>query len=197
MSYIGNDWSFGCKTTNRNPETGIRYGIISDDIMMDTLLDIAEFIYACTCPHCGNELPEGWETDPKTGKDTRNCPACSENIADGYEWSEYPIDRVFDEDGVKGRVSDLGEAWCFESPYYTRACFASPCAPGAVVLSEPHPDGPKAYCFPHDWYDSEVAPYPVYQVSDDTEVVAPPEPSVDQATEWAKHLWKEQRDRTD
>lgn len=50
---------------------------------------------------------------------------------------------------------------------------SAPCAPGAGYLSNPCPDGPKTYCFGHDWFENDVAPYPVYRV-DTGELVPPP-----------------------
>jgi hypothetical protein len=56
------------------------------------------------------------------------------------------------------------------SPYYTRGNFCSPCVPGGVSLESDNPDGAKAYCLGHDWFENGVAPYTGYMVADDSVV---------------------------
>ncbi len=68
---------------------------------------------------------------------------------------------------------DDSDVFILLSPYFTRAQFCSPCAPGACHLSNPTEDGERAYCFGHDWFEDDVAPYPVYSVKTG-ELVAPP-----------------------
>ena len=60
-----------------------------------------------------------------------------------------------------------------KSPFYTRAQFCSPCAPGACYLLDSDDRHEKAYCFGHDWFEGEIAPYHVYRVDDDTLVMPP------------------------
>lgn len=63
------------------------------------------------------------------------------------------------------------DIFIMRSPYYTRARFCSPCAPGACHLENPTEDGERAYCFGHDWFEDELAPYPVYRVDNDEQVL--------------------------
>lgn len=54
---------------------------------------------------------------------------------------------------------------------WTFAQFCSPCVPGAGSLDNPVEDGAKTYCLDHDWFDGGVAPYPVFRVADDKQMV--------------------------
>lgn len=110
----------------------------------------------------------------------------------------FDSDDAFAEEAIGGINLDDGEykatqghddcdVFILESPYYTRAQFCSPCAPGAAYLRNPCEDGPKAYCFDPSWFrpwnDDQVTgeyggertscPYPVWRVSDDELVFQP------------------------
>jgi hypothetical protein len=63
-----------------------------------------------------------------------------------------------------------------KSPYYSLAQFCSPCVPGAGNLESEDEDGVKTYCLSHDWFEDGKAPYKVYAVDGDYEVV----PKLDQ-----------------
>jgi hypothetical protein len=52
-----------------------------------------------------------------------------------------------------------------KSPYYTYANYCSPCVPGAGNLDDIVEGEVKTYCFGHDWFEEEKAPYPVYSVA--------------------------------
>lgn len=60
--------------------------------------------------------------------------------------------------------TDDQDIFITKSIYYTHAQFCSPCAPGAGYLLNPCEAGPKTYCFGHDWFEGNKAPYPVYSV---------------------------------
>jgi len=171
---------YGLGKTNINLETGIRYGVIPIHDLNEWAWEEFEVLYGePSCPNCGNEV----NTSPY-GKDyfcdhcyDRNDPRIED--ADGSEdredhedycyWSEEcypeePIANVLDNDNYKAQVDEMGDIFLFESPYYTFAGFCSPCAPGAGHLRSITPNGVKTYCFGHDWFDNEEAPYPVYCV---------------------------------
>ena len=57
-----------------------------------------------------------------------------------------------------------------KSDYYTFAAFCSPCVPGAGNLDESCDDGIKTYCLDSSWFDNNIAPYPIYKVSDNSRV---------------------------
>ncbi len=84
--------------------------------------------------------------------------------------------KHFTESDLRGEYKatqsgDDSDIFILKSPYYTRAQFCSPCAPGACYLTNPCEDGERAYCFGHDWFDDGKAPYPVFLVADDSEVL--------------------------
>jgi hypothetical protein len=61
-----------------------------------------------------------------------------------------------------------------ESPYYMWGQVCSPCVPGAGCLettSIPAKARAKCYCLGHDWFDDDIAPYPVFRVKDGKEEV--------------------------
>lgn len=122
---------------NRDPDTGIRYGVISANAV-DYWWEAAESQYECEC-----------EPD-------RDC-MCD------------PVSHDVDEEGVKASCGESNDIFVFISPFFTRAAFCSPCAPGACYLTDPCEDGERAYCLGHEWFEG-AAPYPVYRVDTGEEV---------------------------
>lgn len=169
----GIDYSGPGSTVNRDPETGIRYGIIPSHALGNCIEDF-ELQYDACCPHCGEELPEDTQFTSRTVKRpggsfsnvyAADCPACGKLIREHEQYSDIPSRQVLDNGEYQGHIDSSGDAWCLKSPYYTRAAFCSPCAPGACHLNNPCDDGERCFCFGHDWFDDGVAPYPVYSVS--------------------------------
>lgn len=169
----GIDYSPPGHVVNRDPETGIRYGIIHNHKLVEHAFDEFEAQYILGCPKCGEEWPDDLERGMHELKQTLGtawgtiCPKCETFVRDGDEYSDEPSDHVHDDGVLKARIDSNGDAWVFKSPFYTRAEFCSPCAPGACSLSSPCDDGERAYCFGHDWFDGGRAPYPVYSVETD------------------------------
>jgi len=139
---------YGLGNTNIDRNTGIRYGVIHQNEVLQAWCDSSEAKYPCDTCELNNE-----------DKDVFGCDGCE------------PIALEIDDNDYCAASDSYGDIFIIKSPYYTRARFCSPCAPGACYLTDPCDDGEKAYCFGHDWFDSEKAPYPVYRVSDDTLVV--------------------------
>lgn len=91
-------------------------------------------------------------------------------------FGDEPLGFTLDDGEYKASSGQDGDIFILQSPYYTRAAFCSPCAPGACYLASPCDDGEKAYCFGHDWFSDHPehpgrAPYPVFRVSDDQPVL--------------------------
>ena len=159
MSY-GIDYGNG--QTNINHTTGIRYGVISQNEVLQAWADESEPDYGDTyyCPKCGNEITIR-QTD-----DMILCPDCNEDFTDSDCLPEEPLALTYERDGYKCSQGSDGDIFILESPYYTFAQFCSPCAPGACYLTstcEPDTNN-RAYCFGHDWFEDGIAPYPVYSV---------------------------------
>lgn len=168
---VGIDYSMG--TANVDVDTGIHYGVIPVGEVLQAWADSSEADYGEPhCPTCGElvlSVPsddEDWD-----GEGDMGCCVC---VPKRLWWSEecypeQPLSFSYDADGYKAvQGGDDTDIFVLCSPYYTLAEFCSPCAPGAGYLLSPDEDGVKAYCFGHDWFEDEVAPYPVYLVSDDT-----------------------------
>lgn len=163
--YPGIDYSMG-RGANTDPETGIRYGVISIHEVTQSWCDSSEGDYGspesddAKCPSCGHNCSE---PDMSWG-DTLCCEECDHifdlELPDCCE----PIGHVLNDGEYQAWQGQDCDIMISKSPFYTHAQFCSPCAPGAGYLMNPCPDGPKTYCFGHDWFESGVAPYPVYSV---------------------------------
>lgn len=153
MNY-GIDYSCGAKDVNRDPENGIRFGVISIHEVTQAWCEDAEPIY----PEVDVD-----ENDPEY-----------DYIMDQIEASAW----VYNEDGYRctQNVDDC-DIFVECSPFFTYAEFCSPCAPGAVYLKNPiipenvpsdasgvDLDNNKGYCLGHAWFVDGKAPYPVYSV---------------------------------
>ena len=152
---------YGGGITNINLTTGIRYGVIPMHEVTQAWCDGSTPDYGTPCcPDCGTELAE----------DASECPGCGAECDVSECYGDEPLSHTYDKEGYKAVGGSDGDIFVIESPYYTRAAFCSPCAPGACYLTDPDPDGERAYCFGHDWFDDGVAPYPVYEVTTGKEV---------------------------
>lgn len=183
-----NGIDYGNGLTNIDTETGIRYGVIHQGEVLQAWADDSEAHYTPACPYCGNELKKGFETrrcghchkriNPDVDFDIQE-PDYFTYDADGYQCQQSADDT---------------DIFVLKSPYFTYCQFCSPCAPGAGYLMDYFkPDTKyrkktnpinnhvitysewykiqaednryiKAYCFGHDWYEDNKAPYPVFSV---------------------------------
>lgn len=166
---MGAGIDYGMGRTNRDPETGIHYGVIPVNDVCQAWADSSEPQYGePTCPACGcdvtsdpQELPEG---DEETGDYW--CADCDEWRMSDECFGETPCSFTYEADGYACEQSgDDTDIFVIRSPYYTLAAYCSPCAPGAGHLRNPTKDGVKTYCFGHDWFDDGRAPYPVFSVA--------------------------------
>jgi transposase-like protein len=169
---------YGMGQTNIDHATGIRYGVISQNMVLQSWADSSEFDYgAPTCPKCGEEaidyqtayVDETWEDN---GQDYA-CPDCRYTFDSDEAYSDEPLAYVLDDGKYKAEQDSYGDIFVTLSPYYTRADFCSPCAPGACHLENPTSKGEKAYCFGPDWFDDTPCPYPVYRVDNDECIYKP------------------------
>jgi hypothetical protein len=153
----GIDYSGPLGTCNRNPDTEIRYGVIPLGALGEFAHESFEPHYDATCGHCGDDWPENLDTPA-------DCPACGEHVRDGEQYGDEPSSQICDEHGYQANLDSSDDAWFTLSPYFTRAAFCSPCAPGACYLTSPCEDGERAYCPGPEWFDDEP-PYPIYSVA--------------------------------
>ena len=176
MTYRGIDYGLG--KTNIDRESGIRYGVIPVRELFDWIYEELEPQYGDpTCPSCGaecitpiTELSDdiSFEVDPSMDY---ACESCEECFTSDESFPESPWNHTIEKDGyIVESDHDCIDLFVIKSPYFTRAQFCSPCAPGACYLTNPVIDGDMAYCFGHDWFEGGKAPYPVYSVETGEEV---------------------------
>lgn len=177
MSYPGIDYGLG--RTNRDTETGIRYGVISQYTVGQAWYDDAQPDYGeATCPKCGNaakeygDSHEDYDSYSEYGCADYACENCEHTLDSCEVFSEEPLGHSFENAEYTLTNCLDSDIMVIKSPYYTFAQFCSPCVPGAGNLDSPMPEGAKTYCLGHNWFESGVAPYPVYCVKTDA-LIAP------------------------
>lgn len=76
----------------------------------------------------------------------------------------------YESDGYIMETDSHSDLFITESSYYTLCRECSPCAPNAGYLLD-RGDSMKAYCLGHEWFEGDKAPYPVFRVDNDEEVL--------------------------
>lgn len=133
---------------NYNPKTHIHYGVIHQNSVLQAWADSSEGEYTL-------EDIELMAADSDIGSECE------------------PVAFVYDKEGyLCSQGVDAPEIMVVESPYYTWASPCSPCFPNAGDLDTPSWGGFKTYCFGHDWYENQVAPFTVYDCK--TNQIVPP-----------------------
>lgn len=182
----GIDYSGG--TANFDRENGIHFGVISPLEVLQAWSDSSEAMYGDPrCSECGNRAEEYQDQDGDSDDwevaehecSVYCCTGCRRIFGSESAFPDEPLEFVLDDGEYFASQGSDGDIFILKSPYYTHSQFCSPCAPGAGYLMSPCEEGPKTYCFGHDWFDSEEAPYPVYRVKDDS-LILPPEPATDE-----------------
>jgi len=155
---------YGLGQTNVDKSTGIRYGVINSNshLLNESFWEEVEAVYTASCPHCGHLLDRDFDAPD-------DCPRCGSEVGMDEQWADEPDGHKLDKDGYEGWVGGDGDLFLTKSLYYTFAHYCSPCAPGAGHLECPadEDDGVRTYCLAHDWFEGDVAPYPVYRVEND------------------------------
>jgi len=161
----GIDWGWG--TTNVDTTTGIRYGVISQNEVLQVWADSSKADYLTPldindfeCPECGAAY---FPTKEDDWSDYVECTECGKEFElDAMDLEPYRF--ILDDGEYQASCEEDGDIFILKSPYFTLCRFCSPCAPGAGSLMSPDPEGIRAYCFGPDWFEGNVAPYPVYSV---------------------------------
>lgn len=159
---------YGMGQTNIDRDNGIRYGVIPANALLDPWDSFEADYGEPTCPKCGGNVED---TDANGAKDYY-CENCECNFYSEEVYGDEPNGYYLDSPELKVTVGSYGDCFVIKSEFFTRAQFCSPCAPGACHLETPCDDGERCYCFGHDWFEGEKAPYPVYRV-DTGEMVEP------------------------
>jgi len=170
----GIDYSGPGATCNRDPDTGIRYAIIPIHNLGEGAHDEFEAVYVARCPHCAHELPDDTHFTTRSVKrpggsignvQATDCPACGKLIREDDQYGDEADAQVCDDGMYKAHLDSSQDVWFTKSPYFTRAAFCSPCAPGACYLNSPCDDGERCFCPGPEWFDDEKAPFPIYSVA--------------------------------
>lgn len=152
-TYPGINYAGPSQTTNMDAETGIRYGIISQN-------ELGEFATEAIYRN-GRDL--GFEQAQQNIKnslrsalsdyfsDTKWSDKKTSDLDDAVENAFEAIEQDFndscsqdvsgpmylEQDGYAVKTDDHNDLWVLKSPYFTYAQFCSPCAPGACHLGNP------------------------------------------------------------
>ena len=129
---------------NINPETGIRYGVVSLNSLADWAFD--EFFYSGTNETSDAAFREWKAENPDADE------SAEQEFWDMYqgEEEEYSLET----DGMNLAISYLGGAalvWVFQSPHTTTARECSPCVPNAGDLDSQESGGFECYTLPKEW----------------------------------------------
>lgn len=177
---------YGMGRTNINPETGIRFGVISQHDVSQAWSDSSEADYGePTCPKCGNaaiefstlEQDDDLNEEPfehGRGCDDFACVPCKYIFDSSEAFGDEPNGFYVDDDEYKLTSCLDSDIMVISSPFYTFAEYCSPCVPGAGNLNSAaerdEASGVKAYCLGHDWFESGKAPYRMFRVDTGAEV---------------------------
>jgi hypothetical protein len=166
---------YGRGLANVDTDTGIRYGVIPIGAV-DWWHEQSEAQYPePQCPDCEGEVTDDVPDSVKPGDNyvSYYCAECEKAFTSEECEAQDPSCFTVAANGLQAsQNADGGDIFVLASPYFTRAAFCSPCAPGACYLTSPCDDGERAYCFGHEWFEGK-APYPVYRV-DTGLLVEPP-----------------------
>ena len=158
----------GMGKANVDPETGIRHGVISQHSVLEEALDDFSFVYGKPrCPKCGEEV-----SADDVGQYDFLCNRCNCGFRAEDVYPDEPLGSHYDQEGYLLTNRPGGDILVLRSDFYTLAQFRNPRVPGAGNLDAPMEDGVKTYALGHDWFEGGVAPYPVYRVSDDAQIIA-------------------------
>lgn len=175
-------FDYGRGLTNCDHATGIRNGVIAAHDIGEVWYEASELCYPdytpeqVDCPTCEGS----GELLTEDGADGETCECWNCDGAghvdddDDYGDNLESCGSEYNKYGYVAACGECGDIFVMKSPFFTRAQFCSPCAPGACYLMNPCEDGERAYCFGHDWFEGRKAPYPVYSVA--TGELVQPEP---------------------
>ena len=159
---------YGMGKANVDPDTGIRHGVISQHSVMQEALDDFSFDYGKPhCPKCGEEV-----SADDVGQYDFLCNKCKYGFRAEDAYPDEPLGFHYDQDGYFLTHCFDNDIFVLRSDFYTLAQFCGISVPGAGNLDTPMEDGVKTYALGHDWFESGIAPYPIYRVSDNVQIVA-------------------------
>lgn len=198
---------------NYDESTGIHYGVISQHSIGPEALD--EIYHG---PHSTDLAYENWKEQLKAeiksaAEDYMNSRQLERFVEHCMDWDD--IGESYQGDEIDPRYEEAGyvvnkcldaDLFVIKSPFYTYAPECSPCVPNAgnldsatkqqlavdVALHEVFGEKGllKSYCFGHDWFETGFAPYPVFKVGTEDELVKSDHPADIPAPlmeQWVEH----------
>jgi hypothetical protein len=193
-TYAGLDYSLGW--SNFNPETGIHFGVISQNSINWDCSNDWQYDYGSpSCPKCTgtvkeipthtassdppgkwvsiiSDVPEAYEDYIGSGSDYA-CESCKILWDSGDCIGDGAIGWSYEGDGYKLTDCLNNDIFVLDSLYFTYAQFCNPCVPGAGNLDSPMDagSGVKTYCLGPKYFDEfRPMPYACFRVNDGTEV---------------------------
>lgn len=145
-------------------ESGHRIGIIPAHVLGAPWYDVAEPNYGDpTCPECGGPLVEYDYESPihercsGMGFIEYVCERCEMGFDSDSAYPDEPLNWIYKDEDYYMFQDNLGDVWVLRSPFYTHACYCSPCAPGAVHLESPLPQGygPTGLCPGPEFFEDD------------------------------------------
>lgn len=132
---------------NRDPETGVAYGVADGPDVPEWFWDEAEPYSPLCCPSCGELLDEG-KFDPDSDSP---CPSCGHIEDDPSEWYSEPTSWYIDSPDLVAESSREGTVvMVYRSSRIVECRECSPCYPCAGDLSTIGEGNVRTYGFPED-----------------------------------------------
>jgi hypothetical protein len=172
--------------SNYDEKTGIHYGVISPHSINQDALDEIYSDGTDTCyENAREEMLDDFDTfcsDHNIPVDRVNTDSLIDAWSDHYESDGSGVMDYEDKEYTLHISGDNFGIFVILSPYYTFCRQCSPCAPGAGDLNNPVDTTgydytesvltfSKTYCLDASYFDEGKAPYKVYRVDNDQEVV--------------------------
>ena len=164
---VGIDYGRGL--VNVDQKTGIRFGVIHSGELGQAWYDSCEGDYGKEhCPECDNAI----HTEHANGQ--LFCVHCQATWDYVDVFPESPIAWVYEDDQYSmEQGGDDCDVFVTRSPFYTLCSFCSPCAPGAGYIMSQNPEGVRAFCPGHDWFEEhDRTPIRIWSVESGLEVIA-------------------------
>lgn len=182
----------GRTDTNKDKETGIRFGVISQHSIMPEAFDdiwskARDLSFESAVAEAKGKLKsavEDYVRDSRLEETVESLWAeVEQDFSDSYDdcgersW-------LYEAEGYKLADCLTMDVFVLKSPFFTFAQFCSPCVPGACNLDSPlgteekptdchlAPSDNRCYCLGHDFFENGKAPYLVFSVATGEEIKA-------------------------
>jgi len=142
--------------TNVNPETGVRYGIISaNSLDPEVICDLQAVGRDVHWEASKQEIIDALQMEVDNGAEFEFDEELENRLErESYDFYDDEPVHEFQRDGVRGRTTWLGGAllvFVFHSQWTTNARLCSPCVPGCCDLDSIDPNGYEGYDVNPEW----------------------------------------------